>query len=140
MASENLGRDTVPLSRATLLYVKRSLHSFGDLVNGVIAQCQRFTLLHAVGADHVGIGVTGFSLRERGQFGLRTVVDRVVGYQHVGAGFGCDVLETLRGTAVGLEPEFVGSIGRDVQGGRSEPVERSATNRPCCGDAGSSAA
>src|SRR5471030_2363567 len=52
--------------------------------------------LHAVDADHVGIRIAGLARLERGQLDLRSVEDRVIRNQHIGAGLQGDVLEAAR--------------------------------------------
>ena len=69
------------------------------------------------------------SLRERRQLGLGAIEIGVVGDQHVGTVLRDDVPEALRGLDVGLEPEAVGPLGRDVGGPVRRPVERGPAPR-----------
>src|SRR5262244_830783 len=70
--------------------------------------------LDAALADDVRIRIARLAPLERGNLRLRSVEDRVVRNQHVGAGFRDDVLEPPRRRAVGLEPETDRALRCDV--------------------------
>ena len=61
-------------------------------------------------ADHVRILLSWLARRQRGQLGLRTIEDRVIRQNDVGACRRRDVAEPLCRIAVGLEPEAIGPI------------------------------
>ncbi len=78
---------------------------------------------YSVVADDVGIWVGGTALGHRGKLVFRVVEVGVIGDEHVGSGFGDDIAEAVGRLDVGVEPEFIWAVRRDVGGAPAQPVK-----------------